>query len=445
MNRRIRRLIFFIFVFGFLISAPLIVLYTAGYRYNFGTGKIVQTGALSIKSVPKNMEIILDGKKLKGTTPEIINNVFAGEHIIELKKEGYTGWKKTLSIESRGTTFIEKAALFLIEDPQIVVADSITGIHRATGKAIYTISQNQWVETWLYDSRARSSRLLSRLPIDPDAEFVIAWSVDGSAISLKTKSAGKQFFSIINVNSAEGVSVTEMVPGATVGWWDTRRGDVFFAVSKQGVFRIDLVQNQTTQLPENTSIATTDKSGLIIIENVEDRTVVSKFENDQTNIVAFIPLGIYKIHPSPEGILHLEDVERERIILLDSEGGGQPILLNTRAMIWQWSLDGSNRLLYSDGFDLHIYDTKKHADETLTRLSTHIRSVAWDPAADVVFYTQEAHLLATELDHRDGRIVNELLEGTEIQDIWTDEDGDFLFFIGKIGDKSGIFERRLRE
>ena len=53
----LRRTIYILFIVIFLIAAPLVVLYSEGYRYNLKRGKIQKTGILIISSLPKKADI----------------------------------------------------------------------------------------------------------------------------------------------------------------------------------------------------------------------------------------------------------------------------------------------------------------------------------------------------------------------------------------------------
>ena len=58
MTKRVRTLIFWLFTVLFLITAPLVVMYTFGFRYNAATRQIVRTGVLSITTIPRNADMI---------------------------------------------------------------------------------------------------------------------------------------------------------------------------------------------------------------------------------------------------------------------------------------------------------------------------------------------------------------------------------------------------
>lgn len=111
-----QQLLFLVFVLGFAISAPLVVFYTAGYRYEFEGGRVVKTGVLSFSTFPRGATLVINGNEESSTTPVVINDVLPGVHTVTMKKEGYTTWTKSLHVFSQSTTFVENVVLFY-EDP----------------------------------------------------------------------------------------------------------------------------------------------------------------------------------------------------------------------------------------------------------------------------------------------------------------------------------------
>lgn len=107
-----RRLIFYLLLAFFVISTPLIIGYTAGYRYHFKQRRLVKTGALSITSAPDNAFIKLNNKLLDSQTPALIVDIMPGNYEIILEREGYHSWQKTLPIEKEKTTFARNVPLF---------------------------------------------------------------------------------------------------------------------------------------------------------------------------------------------------------------------------------------------------------------------------------------------------------------------------------------------
>lgn len=92
------RLFFFLFALLFiLIGAFLAIFLARGYLPDFSKKGILPTGILVATSYPDGAQVYIDGK-LKTATNNTLNLV-PGEYEVEIKKEGYFPWKKTLEIK----------------------------------------------------------------------------------------------------------------------------------------------------------------------------------------------------------------------------------------------------------------------------------------------------------------------------------------------------------
>jgi hypothetical protein len=77
----------------------------------------VQTGSISIDSIPEGAIIILDGQNTGNRTPSLLSPVGAGPHAIRLVRTGYLTWDKEVKVRSGATVHIlanlrKGAALF---------------------------------------------------------------------------------------------------------------------------------------------------------------------------------------------------------------------------------------------------------------------------------------------------------------------------------------------
>lgn len=103
MTRRSRSIIFSILFVSFLIIAPLTVFYSLGWRFDWESRKIVQTGIFYFKTWPKGSQIYIDDK-LKDKTDvffgsALIDNLMPGTYKVGVRKENYHDWEKTLEIK----------------------------------------------------------------------------------------------------------------------------------------------------------------------------------------------------------------------------------------------------------------------------------------------------------------------------------------------------------
>lgn len=112
-----RRLIFYTLTFFFFILGPLMVAYTAGYRWSFTQRRLVKTGAMLISTAPEGMRIALNGAPIEEATPALLTNLIPGTYTIVLSKEGYHRWQKTLTVQSARVTFAQDIVIFKKTEP----------------------------------------------------------------------------------------------------------------------------------------------------------------------------------------------------------------------------------------------------------------------------------------------------------------------------------------
>jgi len=102
-----------------LFVSTLLYLYTAGYRLRKDTAKPIDikvTGMISAKSLPEGASVYLDDE-LVTATDDSIPGVIPGKHLLEIKKSGFTPWKKEIEIFPELVTDI--TAVLISETPRI--------------------------------------------------------------------------------------------------------------------------------------------------------------------------------------------------------------------------------------------------------------------------------------------------------------------------------------
>lgn len=118
MTKGTRTILFSICAILFFLIAPTITLYSMGYRFDFDSKRIVKTGGFYFKIWPKNVQIFIDGKIKKKTDilfgSILIENLLPKKYEVQIKKEGYLPWKKTLEIKEKEVS--EAKNIVLIPD-----------------------------------------------------------------------------------------------------------------------------------------------------------------------------------------------------------------------------------------------------------------------------------------------------------------------------------------
>lgn len=111
-------------IFGVLLVA--VVSYARGYRFNFQEGTVSSTGIISVNSTPRGAKVYINGK-LNGATDTNITLPF-GKYEVEVKKEGYTSWKKNVTLQ--GEIVMSLNAVLFSKNPSLTPLTNL-GVIRA--------------------------------------------------------------------------------------------------------------------------------------------------------------------------------------------------------------------------------------------------------------------------------------------------------------------------
>lgn len=124
MKKRTRTTLFIICVVLFCLVAPSMILYSQGYRVDFEKKRIVQTGGLYLKVLPADAEVYINGKFKDGTTfftnSLFIENLLPKTYQIEVKKDGYHPWQKTLAVREKEVTDAKNIVL-ITQSPDFTI------------------------------------------------------------------------------------------------------------------------------------------------------------------------------------------------------------------------------------------------------------------------------------------------------------------------------------
>ncbi|MBL7156140.1 MAG: hypothetical protein ISS87_00865 [Candidatus Pacebacteria bacterium] len=126
MTKKIRVILLLICAILFLITAPSVILYSQGYRFDFKSKKIEKTGAFYFKIAPKQAEVYVNNQLEKRTdaffNSAFIENLLPDKYFVEISKQDYLSWKKNLNVEKGKVT--ESKNIFLI--PKTIKFETIS-------------------------------------------------------------------------------------------------------------------------------------------------------------------------------------------------------------------------------------------------------------------------------------------------------------------------------
>ncbi|MBI4257276.1 PEGA domain-containing protein [Candidatus Uhrbacteria bacterium] len=400
MSKSLRLFLFLLFFFAFLISAPIVVLYTAGYRVDLTHGRIVHTAVLNISSNPRNASVRLDDETVaQERTPAVMDTILPGEHTIILEKQNYLPWETTLSFESREARVLGPIVLFLDEQPtlQQSLQATLTSVHAESNRFVYATQESSWVEVWIVDATTSHTRLLMRLPYTATSTYAFSWSANAEYLALIETHGSRQDISVTRVRDGMAVDLPKETQNVEASWWDLEVASRLYVRTGTQITQIAMERLDTVRFPYAAWLVTTREENIVTLSESGKRSVVSFQEGETASILTYLPLGTYHFVEAPGNLIALEDTRHHRLVLLDPENREQPILLNEEATLWRWH-PSENILLYSSGYDLKRYIRSAHETQTITRLSTPIDALDWYPEGNCVLYRSGGELVALNLD-----------------------------------------------
>lgn len=213
MHRVVRKFLFAFFVAIFVVSAPLVILYTAGYRLNITSRRVLQTGVLAVSTVPRGVTVTLDGTPLNARTPVVAQRLTAKTYDLKLERRNYHSWEQRITVHEGATTYVD-ARLFAISEPLALTAQDSDDLIREHKEDRFTpptdialLDKEVQVEVWRQN--LEGDTLIGILP--PGIYSVLH---DDGANLLLTNAHGTPY-----VVARNGGNVTQLSPSLTAFSW----------------------------------------------------------------------------------------------------------------------------------------------------------------------------------------------------------------------------------
>lgn len=472
MHLKQTRLLYLIFVLIFFVSAPVVIFYSTGWRYDFERKKITKTGSLSLDSFPKGGDVFLNSKlqeqsffrkllfhkrifqvqEISSRTPSLIKNLIPDEYLIEIKKENYYPWQKKLNIEKEKTTFIKNINLFLTK-PSIKLLKESAIIDQKLSpdqKKIAYISKDGG--NYILELVDLKNEKIIPLYKSSALEPYISWSYNSENILIKEKNNLIENCLIVPINDPIlFVSIKNLFPeiNFTNLKWDEKNGSLLFGISQGSLYQINFTQKTTKFL---TTLDGTEylvkNSFLYQTKNVKDQIYLEETDLilNKNYLIALLPYSDdYKFLDFNFSFIALLNTKNNYLILVDPQikDEDKSIILKTRAKFFEYNLS-LNQFVYSDNFEISSFDLKEKKKEIITRLSQEINKSLFYNLGSSIIFNSEKSLYAIETDKRDKRNYFELLKVDKLTDFFATNSLKFLYIIGDINGKSGLFKIQIQ-
>lgn len=435
MSLRTRRIIAFIFIAGFLISAPILILYTAGYRYSFKKNEIQKAGALFIETEPKNASIYIGNELQKNGTPAQITNLFPNHYKIRIEKDNYFNWEKELEIKTQNTTFAENIELFKNQQSENVSNDkNILKLHQAKGCILF---------------QSVSERNTNFECLTPDNnESTVAASIAGANAELIDQSENNkkflvkladQSYQIFSSENSYQQILTDLPKQIETIKWDEDNEHFLYFSNDTEIWQINLLGKN----PVYSKIAALDEpiidfaikgDKLYTISPSNGKNIFSRRKLQAPNKIdnsIELPSSKFAIDSFFDDYIVLIDTGKEDIYIISDD------LKQTKLKIegnnkYTYLADNEMLIIYNE-FEIFTVNLKDEISQPnlLIRYSTKIDKIIWFND-NYIIALHDSKIKIIELDNRDQRIIYELnTDGKKVDEFWLDKDKENIFYLAE--------------
>lgn len=167
MTKKQKSILFLLLLVLFLITAPTIILYSQGYRFDLESKKIVKTGGLFLKIQPTGATVYLNHILYKKTNlvfdSLFIDDLLPKKYHILVKKDGYQSWEKQLPVLAMFVTEAKNIHLFKKEYPNKLLFQNIERFfvlpnHQSV--ILKKFENNENWSLWLFDLNSEQKKEL---------------------------------------------------------------------------------------------------------------------------------------------------------------------------------------------------------------------------------------------------------------------------------------------
>lgn len=381
MELKKRRFTYIIFFVAFFLIAPIIILYSEGYRPDFVNYRLVKLGAIFVKSYPGDALISTNGKTTRHRTPHQILNLLPGENIINVSKDGYHNWEKVIEIESGRTTFVEDILLFKADfkaqSSDINNADYLTG---PDGLQLLILGSDWQLRK--FDPLTNNSVLITQLPVN---SVLRQWSPAGDKF---VYTVDKQWW-VLDLGNLERLNIDKFA-SAEISMAKIDDNNKIWILSANRLSYLDDQTGPATVFANDVNDFLLSKNNIITLStDWKLQTIDGQHRSLTGDFLQLLPQS--KLLDHRDGITLIQ--QANEISVATAEGIEEKL----SASHFDWS---GNSLLLSNDFEIWRYDIGSDSAQLIDRTGQKMDKVIWHPSRSYFARLQNGKLEIVEIDSR---------------------------------------------
>jgi len=441
LTRRVRRSLMIFLIMIFFIISPLIIFYTAGYRYDFATQQIKETGVISIDVKPQDAIIFLNNVEIKKKSPIRLPNRAPGTYHLIISSPGYQTWEKDITVESKQTTYIRGIVLFKESLPIDLLdfnKENITSAKISPFGDYAFISKkiDNLYETFLYNLKTYTLTSITRSPEYSQLPPEFDWSPYESYGLIKTIKDNNILFQIVNPAKPQTIETVELpiiVNQIQYQWNPATIAEKILFRDDHNIYGIFNGEKKIIlNYPELSAIWYVDKNLLLWQFNPNEKNIENIGSNGK--IFAFAV---------EKNITQIIDANVERIIVKSVDDNIAIIPINNKeenrqiinAQSFFYNITKDEWLVWSPWELWAIY-----ADGNANILQRESKNINFAGSLDtygVILLLADNTIFGFNPGYY---VTHQLTKSNEIVDAQVNIQSRKIYFIGTVGTKRGLFE-----
>lgn len=424
-----RRILPWVFTVVFIVAAPALIFYTAGYRWNPKKNKIERNGTMIVDTQPAGARIILNGKDSKEKTPVTLQNITPGQYQIRLEKDGYHPWEKRLDVFPERVTFANGVWLWKISEPVRFLEGSYRKIEASPNdKRLALVEMTATTATLRILDLENDEELRLSIPNYYRPGYALTWSDDSRSLLVSHAEYGCSRTCFLNDRSGSGLIG---LPSGHYRW----NGSLLEGTTETSQIAIPVRTSHgsiaVNPLPHGAEDAYDD----IAIRHATgtDNLVLFKENNPQRGLI--LPPGKWRVEEAIGTYLILRDADQW--ISLDPDISEPVIHRATGDKLRRIEIGNLDYYLFISGGEVWMWNPAQDP-ELLLRESRPVTNATWHESGRNIVLAVNNTVFTLNLDVRDGRLRTELATFETLHDIALVD--NTLYITGRKNGDEGIWK-----
>lgn len=441
MNLHFRRAVFYLILICFVILAPLIIFYTAGYRYNFKQKRISKTGAVLVSSDPASASIFLNERQRQEITPARLFNLTPGEYNLRVVKASYYPWEKKISVKSGEVTFASNLTLFKQSDSEAIASGQVISFildHQEKNLFYFKKTEDNLYEFWRHDE-TQGETLIWRGSFS-ETPHLLSWIGKNDNLLLIK---GKDFYLLdLRASQPSLKNLTDL----TQKKWDKMEAssvyELIFGQSGQNLYSVNPSNGTADLLASKIIDFYAPNSKIFYLEQDGKGGILMSSERFGEKEIARFTHPKYAFLPSPLPWLILKDGDKNNLTVFLENTPDKQYTADGNSACWYAGQDPSF-LSYSN-FEVWQNFPLTNERTLVSRTSDKIENIFCHPSNSAFLTNAANELKIIELDTRDKQNIISLTDQEQINQIILDKKGENIYFSGTKNQSPGLWKIQIR-